>query len=181
LSGIVSAGQQFQVIVDIFAGMATDGEVARFFPLLQMVIDRGDPGVYAPFVAQQRLRGFDDARPQVLMQMVLDDDTVPNVSNTYFARCLGVPHVGEVIVPIGVVPLEPELPTAGNLDAEHTGGVFQLDLVVDGEGPATEPATHGNVARSSLAQLQITHFLDTLASDGVAEIVDPYAELGVPH
>jgi pimeloyl-ACP methyl ester carboxylesterase len=181
VSGIVAAGQQFQVIVDIFAGMATEGEVARFFPLLQMVIDRGDPGVYAPFVAETRLRGFDEARPQVLMQMVLNDDTVPNVSNTYFARCLGVPHVGSVIVPIGVVPLEPDLPTAGNLDAEHTGGCFQLDVVLAGEGPATEPATHGNVARSSLAQLQITRFLETLEEGGVSEIVDPYEELGVPH
>lgn len=178
VSGIVAEGQQFQVIVDIFAGMATEGEVARFFPLLQAVIDRGDPGVYAPWIAGERLPGFDAARPQVLMQMVENDDTVPNVSNTYFARCLGVPHLGEVIVPIGVVDLQPDLPVSGNLDATHTGGVFQFDTVIPDDGGPSETATHGNVARSSHAQLQLTHFLETFDADGVAEILDPYAVLG---
>jgi hypothetical protein len=179
VTNIVAEGDQFSVVVDLFAGMATDGEIARFFPLLQGVIDRGDPGTFAPHVADDRIMGFDHARPQVLVQMVLDDNTVPNSANTYFARAVGVPHLGEVIFPIGTVPLQPRLPTVGNLDADHTGGSFQFDVVVADDGVTTEPATHSNVARSTLAQLQITTFLDTYLADGVSQIVDPYVELGV--
>lgn len=178
VTSIVAEGDQFSVVIDIFAGMATDGELARFFPLLQGVIDRGDPGTFAPWVGT-RLPGFDDASPQILVQMVLDDDTVPNVANTYFARSVGVPHVGEVIFPIGVVDLEPRLPISGNLDATHTGGSFQYDVILGADGMTTEPATHSNVARSSLAQLQIQTFLQTFLQTGVSEILDPYAELGV--
>ncbi|MCX4247506.1 hypothetical protein [Paraliomyxa miuraensis] len=178
VTGIVAEGEQFSAVIGIFAGMATDGELARFFPLLQGVIDRGDPGTFAPWVTTRR-PGFDDASPQVLVQMVLDDDTVPNSANAYFARAIGVPHLGEVVFPIGVVELEPNLPISGNLDAAHTGGSFQYDVILGADGMSTEPATHGNVARSSLAQLQIRTFLQTFLQTGVSEILDPYAELGV--
>lgn len=178
VTNIVAEGEQFAVVVDLFGGMATDGEIARFFPLLQGVVDRGDAGTFGPHVVD-RIAGFDDATPQVLIQMVLDDDTVPNSANTYFARSVGVPHVGEEIFPIGTVPLEPSLPVSANLDAMHTGGSFQYDVIVGDDGVTTEPATHGNVARSTLSQLQITTFLDTYLQDGVSEIVDPYVELGV--
>ncbi len=178
VTNIVAEGDQFSVVVDLFSGMATDGEIARFFPVLQGVVDRGDAGTFARAVVD-RLPGFDDASPQVLIQMVEGDDTVPNSANTYFARSVGVPHVGEEIFPIGTVAREPELPVTGNLDATHTGGSFQYDVIVGDDGTTTEPATHGNVARSTLSQLQITTFLDSFVQSGVAQIIDPYAELGV--
>jgi hypothetical protein len=52
-------------------------------------------------------------------------------------------------------------------------------VIVGADGMTLEPATHGNVARSSLAQLQIRTFLQTTMAGGPAEILDPYAELGV--
>jgi dienelactone hydrolase len=175
VGGIVAEGEQFAVIIDIFGSMATDGEVARFFPILQSVIDRGDAGVYARHVAASRLPGFDGATPQLLAQMVLMDDVVPNSSNAYLARALGLPLVGDELLPIGVVAHEPQLPTAGNLDATHTWGLFQYD-VLDAMGTM---ATHGDVARSEPSQLQILTFLQSYLDDGVSTILDPYRELGI--
>ncbi len=174
VTSVVRDGASFSSLLNIFAQAATDGEIARFFPVVQSVIDRGDAGVFAPHVLPgTRLAGFDAAAPSVLVQMVIGDETVPNSTNRFFTRALGVPHVGEELQPVGVVSREPELPTAANVDAEHTAGMFQFDIV-EGGGPAT----HSGIAVSEVGQLQIRHFVTT-AADGLAELVDPYAELGV--
>jgi pimeloyl-ACP methyl ester carboxylesterase len=170
VSGIVKDGDAFAQVVDIFASSATDGEFERFFPLLQSIIDRGDAGIYARHVLPgTRLAGFDEAAPQVLMQMVIDDDTVPNSANSFFARALGAPHVGEERLPIGVIEHVPGLPVSGNVDAMHTAGMFQFDMTGDGE-----VATHSNVARSPAGQAQTLRFLESEIADGVSEIIDPY-------
>ena len=170
VSGIVADGETFSQVVDIFASSATDGEFERFFPLLQSIIDRGDSGIYAQHVLPgTRLPGFDRSAPQVLMQMVIDDDTVPNTSNAFFARALGAPHLGEERLPIGVIEHVPGLPVTGNIDAMHTAGMFQFDVTGDGE-----TATHSNVARSPAGQAQTLRFLESELADGVSEIIDPY-------
>lgn len=176
---IIKYGQTFEFVITLLAGMATDGQIARFFPLVQSIVDRGDAGAYVGHILGDRLPGFDAASPQLLMQMVLADDTVPNSTNLFFARGLGAPHVGDALLPIGVVPIAPALPVSGNIDAAHTAGVFQYDIVYQGMGPATEPATHGNVARNPVTQVQTLHFIDTYYSGGVSEIVDPYRVLGI--
>ena len=177
--GIIKDGEQFQIVINLLKGMATDGQVARFFPLLQTIVDRGDSGAYLRHVVAERLKGFDAQRPQLLMQMVLEDDTVPNSTNAFFARGLGLPHVGPELLPLGVIPSEPTLPISGNVDASHSGGVFQFDIVYDGAGPATEKATHGNVAGNPVALEQSLHFIDTFYDKGVSEIIDPYVTLGI--
>jgi hypothetical protein len=116
-----------------------------------------------------RLPGFDAAAPQVLMQMVIADDTVPNSSNAIFARALGAPHLGEERLHIGVIEHVPGLPVTGNIDATHTAGMFQFDQTGDGE-----MATHSNVARSPAGQAQTLRFLESELADGVSEIIDPY-------
>ena len=175
VGNIVEEGEQFALVVNAFAGMATEGEIARFFPLLQAVIDRGDAGAYVRHVAAERLPGFDETTPQVLVQIVLDDDTVPNSANGFFARGLGAPLVGDELWPLGVVDHEPDLPTAGNRDATHTWGVFEFD-VLDADGT---PATHSDVGRSEVAQVQIVEFLQSFGDSGVSTIVDPYRVLDI--
>ncbi|MEM6296042.1 MAG: hypothetical protein AAGA54_32515 [Myxococcota bacterium] len=173
-TAIVRDGESFSSLLDLFASAATDGELARFFPVVQSVIDRGDAGVYGVHVLPgTRLPGFDDAAPSVLGQMVIGDDTVPNSTNRFFTRAMGLPHVGEVLQPIGVVPQQAELPTAANLDDEHTAGMFQFDIV-EGGGPAT----HSGIAVSDVGQLQMRTFVVS-SERGVPEILDPYVELGV--
>lgn len=175
VGNIVAEGDMFSIVVDTFAGMATEGEVARFFPLLQGVIDRGDAGAYVRHVAAERLPGFDETTPQVLAQIVLNDDTVPNSANGFFARGLAAPLVGEELWPVGVIEHQPELPTSGNKDDEHTWGLFQFDILDE----AGTPATHSDVGRSEVAQTQIVEFLQSFADDGASTIVDPYVVLGI--
>jgi hypothetical protein len=117
--------------------------------------------------------------PQVLIQMVENDTTVPNTSNTLYARSVGVPHLGEVIFPIDLVDLEPALPTAGNVAPTITGGSFQYDQVYVDDGPETERASHTNLSRNPVALEQTVHFLRTFEDTGTAEILDPYETLGI--
>jgi hypothetical protein len=131
--------------------------------------------VYTRHIAAERLPGFDEATPQVLVQMVLEDDTVPNSANAFFARGVGAPLLGDELLPIGGVPLQPELPTVGNLDRAHTWGLFQFDIM-DAEGTM---ASHGGIARSIVAQTQITRFVTSQLDAGVSEIIDPYRELDI--
>ena len=44
-------------------GQASDGQIARFFPVVQTVVDRGDPGVYTGHIVKSRLPGFDAKTP----------------------------------------------------------------------------------------------------------------------
>ena len=180
VSQIIPDSVTFAPVIPLLLGSATDGDIARFFPVLQTAIDRGDAGAYTPHIVKSRLPGVGGVGPQVLMQMVIDDETVPNAENRYYARGLGVPHVGDELQKIGAVPHEQALPVTGNVDATHTGGVFQYDLVCADMCPApTEAATHGNVAGNPVAIAQTLHFMETFFSGGTAEILDPYKTLGV--
>ncbi len=176
VTSIISDGQDFSLIVEALKGMSTEGEIAVFFPLLQTLVDRGDPGAYLAHVVYDRLPGFDQATPQVLMSMVIGDTVVPNSANLFYARCLGAPHVGAELLPIGTVEQVPSLPLVGNVDATHTAGVFQYDLISTADG-ASEPATHSNVATSPEFAQQALHFLQSYFDEGVSEIVDPYQTL----
>src|SRR5439155_26946108 len=120
VSQIISDGSQFSVVIGLFRRSATDGDVARFFPLVQTAIDRGDSGAYVQHILRDRFKGFDARVPQLLMQMVLNDDTVPNTTNRFFARGLGAPLVGDELQHIGTIPHAQKLPASANLDATHT-------------------------------------------------------------
>jgi hypothetical protein len=180
VGSIIQHGPLFSVLVELLRGEATDGQVARFFPLLQTVIDRGDPGAWGLHVAAARLPGF-EADVQVLMQMVLDDEVVPNVSNVAFAQALAAPLAGDALLPVPGLAAAPALPYAGNLRPGVTAGLFQFDVVPT--GPATglelEPATHDNVADSAVGLEQSLHFLESWRATGIAELIDPYRELGI--
>src|SRR4029077_14115904 len=143
VSQIVSDGMQLSVVVGLFRKSASDGDIARFFPLLQTAIDRGDSGAYVQHIPRHRLDSNDARPPQILMQMVINDDTVPNPTNRFFARGLGAPLVGDELQHIGTIAHNQALPISGNLDSKHTAGVFQYDVVFQGNGPATQMATHG--------------------------------------
>jgi len=174
---IIKDGATFAQVVTILKGQATEGQIARFFPIVQTVVDRGDPGVYTGHIVKKRLPGFDSKTPQVLMQMVIADDTVPNSTNLFFARGLGVPHVGDELLKVGDLLHTQKLPASGNIDATHTGGMFQYDIVYQGMGPMTQMATHGNVAGNPVAIAQSFHFIQTYFMGGVSEIIDPYRTL----
>ncbi|MCC6805864.1 MAG: hypothetical protein IT381_00455 [Deltaproteobacteria bacterium] len=166
VSNIIQDGAMFAVVIQAFRGTASDGEVARFFPVLQTLLDRGDSGAYARHVVSERLPIAAARTPRVLMQMVIDDEVVPNTSNRFFARGLGLPQVGAVLQAMPPLAID-SLPIAG-------GGVYQFDVVCEGACPGrTVKASHGNTAANPVAVRQAVHFMKT------GEIIDSYRVLGV--
>ncbi|MFH2007505.1 MAG: hypothetical protein ABI333_13045 [bacterium] len=186
MSWVIQHAPSFEIFVVILQDGELDGEMARVFPLLQAVMDRGDAGSYTRHVLRERLPGFDAAVPHVLMQIAIDDAVVPNRTSQAYAAGLGIPLLGDPLLAMAGVSAGPDLPTAGNLTFDGggayppvTAGLYQYDVVWLGSGPDLEPAGHRNVADNPITVHQSTHFLHTYAQGGVCEVVDPYYELGV--
>jgi dienelactone hydrolase len=181
VASIVSDAEQFALLVELMKPEGTtDGDVDRFFPIIQTTIDRGDAAVWAVHLLappSERPAGMPAAAPHVLMGMVLDDDTVPNTSNRALARALGVPVVPPLRQEVGLVGMTAEAPVAANLGDGRTAGLLQLDRVGDGAG-GLRPATHSNVGASDVGVEAWLRFLDAYLVEGVPVIVDPYVELG---
>jgi pimeloyl-ACP methyl ester carboxylesterase len=186
VTDIIQYSKMLSGVTTLIKGTATEGEVSRTFPFVQTAIDRGDAGAYTQHIVTQRLPGFDARVPQTLMQMVIDDDTVPNVCNRFFARGLGVPLVGDELQHVGTIPHQQMLPTMGNLDATHTGGLFQYDVVWDTSTPCCDltmgklmMATHSNVGANPITIDQTLEFVESYLSSGLSTILDPYRDLKV--
>jgi hypothetical protein len=158
--------------------VGSEAELERMLVVLQALIDAADPAGFAATVLEGGLSG--EARvPDLLVQVAMQDEVVPPASGRALARALDVPHLGTVVEEVALIPVEPTLPTRGNVaDGAATAGFFQLDRVSSGE-EAVE-ATHNNTSLSAEGFLQTGHFLTTWAEDGLGEILDPYEELGTP-
>ena len=182
VASIISDARTFGVLVRAMTPSNTSpGEVARFFPVLQTLIERGDSANYGPHVLRARLPGAGDRPPNLLFAMAIDDAIVPNVCNRSLARALGVPHLPPILQTVGIVPVLGEAPLIGNLaDGAVTAGMSQFDRVVERTGEAPVRAEHDNLAKSTEGILQATHFLSTWIDTGHAEIVNPYDVLGTP-
>jgi len=153
----------------------TDGDLRRFWALLQAAIERGDSANWARHVFVERL---DDAAPtQLLVGLVLDDEVVPEASNFSLARALRVPHVRPVIREIGTLDDAGDTPVSGNLSSGGTVGLFQFDWIDDGDG--LETATHNNIGDSDVGADAWGQFLFDYYESGVGTIVNPYERLGI--
>jgi hypothetical protein len=180
VSSIVSESEQFGPLIPLLGGGRPAGDVFRFFPVLQTILDRGDAASYGPHVLADRLTGS-SVPPSVLVGVVLDDDTVPNVSNYTLVRALGTPVVPPVRRPYEGMVVADSAPFSGNLaGGVATAGVLQFDWVGDGEGGA-RVATHSNVGASDVGAEAWLQFLVSHWDDGLAVIVDPYETLGFPR
>jgi len=178
VGNIVRDADQFQIVVQIMRPEdATDGDVERFFPVLQTVLDRGDAVAWAPALLDEPPAGFPGAAPDLLMGMVLDDDTVPNSTNLALARALDVPVVPPELREVGLVGETGPAPVTGNLADGRTAGLLQFDQIPAGDG--MEAATHSNVASSDVGVEAWFRFLDSWLTAPAPTIVDPYAELGL--
>jgi hypothetical protein len=159
---------------------AVEGDVRRFFPVLQTLIERGDSSNYARYVTGKRLDIGGARHPQLLLNFALNDDTVPPGCNRSIARALGAPHLDKILEPIGIIPLGGGGPITGNVDdGKVTAGVFQFDRVTKDDG-TVQVAKHSNVARSPEGIEQTKTFLQTWLDTGIATIVDPYVVLSTP-
>ncbi len=176
---IIEEAALFEVVIQVMKPPGTgDGEVARFFPVLQTLVEAGDSANYAPHVLENRYEGS-GAAPHLLMMSVIDDDTVPPATNRMLARALGIPHVPPVLEEVGVIDVAPAAPVSANLDG-WTVGLFQYDRITNAVDEAPEQATHSNVATSREGLLQALSFVETWLETGTPVIVDPYQQLGTP-
>ncbi|MEM9195955.1 MAG: hypothetical protein AAGF12_42705, partial [Myxococcota bacterium] len=157
---------------------STEGDIRRFFPVLQTTLDRGDSASYGPYVFQDRPLG--GRVPSVLLGVALDDDTVPNVSNYALARAMRVPIAPEVLRPVVGLEEAPQTPISGNFaDGQATGGLLQFDVIL--RNGTIRTATHGNTPASGVGARAWLEFLQSQIDDGLAQVVDPYALEGIPH
>lgn len=183
VGSIVSDGEMFSILIDAMRPEGTtDGDLERFFPILQTILDRGDAAVWATGLLDApdaRPPGLPPSAPHLLLGMVIDDDTVPNVSTRALARAYGIPLVPPVLQPIPPLETTAAAPVFGNGEGGRTVGLFQFDRIVDDEGRVVT-ATHSNVGDSTVGLECWSRFLRGWLEDGVPVIVDPYAELGVP-
>lgn len=173
LADIVDESSSFQQGVGMLLGNATAGERARLFAVFQAAIDRADPGSWGPKVTGTRLAGLDAQKPQVLMQMVINDDVVPNSTNGYYARSLGLELAGDELLNIEV-PRIASLPASGNLASDLTGAVYQLD--VGGNGATLN---HSNASFSDVSAAQVVPFIESYYSAGASTVIDSYRTLNI--
>lgn len=152
-------------------------EKQKFATSLQRGFDRIDPALYAAYIAQKPLPfGLDAAvrDRKVLMQVGVNDTSVPNFTSLLHARALRLPRVGDST-----------LATWGLDEASSTtsSGVSVFDYGQDGsftseaKPPETTNATHDSVRRTPEALAQMKTFLET--GEVVAPCVGP-CELAVP-
>lgn len=169
VSDIVYRGEIFGPLIELMAPDGTaEGDVARFFPMLQAAVERGDAGNWGTQVL--------DGDRDVLQTMVIPDGIVPNETNVVLARALGVQHAPPVLLPIPeLVPTGP-LPVSGNLDG-HTAVLYQFDEKLQED--QLVPADHEDAHSNGLALAQLRHWWSTVLAGGPAEVIDPYEELGL--
>lgn len=179
VSTIISDSPMFSALVDLLRPRnTTEGDVRRFFPILQSILDAGDPASYGPHGLTDRF-AIAPRVPSILLGVVLDDAIVPNIANYALGRAYGVP----IVEPL----LRPELgfdvvtgPITGNFaGGMATGGLLQFDLIE--EDGMVVAADHGNIGDSEVGAEAWLDFLETHFDSPPARIRDPYAAVSFPR
>jgi hypothetical protein len=178
ISSILSEGTFAGIVLLLRPPRTTDGDIARFFPVIQTILDGGDPASYADHTFVDRPLG--GRVPSVLMTVALGDEIVPNVASWALARAYRMPIVAEVLQPVPGLEPAATTPLSGNFaGGMATGGLLQFD-VIDERG-TIEDAQHGNTPGSDVAARAYIEFLNAHFEDGLAVVVDPYELEGLPH
>jgi len=179
VSTIMYESSLFGSLVDLLRPRtATPGDVRRFFPVLQTILDAGDPASFGPHGLRDRFASAPRV-PSILLGVVLDDEVVPNVANYALGRAYGVPIVEPLLreepgYEVVAGPIE------GNFDeGRATGGLLQFDWVLD-DGEVV-PATHNNIGDSDVGADAWFDFLSTHLNGGLARVRDPYAATDFPR
>ncbi|MEM9074850.1 MAG: hypothetical protein AAGE52_40510 [Myxococcota bacterium] len=179
VSSIISESETFStIVIALRPRTVSDGDVFRFFPVLQTILERGDAGSYGSHIVRDR---FSDApAPNILAGVVLDDDTVPNAANYHLMRAMRLPLLGDELRPVPGITLGPMPPVSANIEGT-TAGFLQFDVVRDREGAPPETATHSNVGDSEQGVAAWLSFLESQVTSGQAVIEDPYVLTSLEH
>lgn len=173
LISVATDSANFSGFADLLSNLVGGKDaLKRLASPAQTLIDAGDPVNWAARLVKDR---FDAGRPpHILMQMVMDDEVVPNVSTEALARAIEVPQVPTLLAAIDPLRAEAKAPVSSNV-VGRTQGLFQLDRVtISGESRA---ATHNNIFSGPEALTQIDTFLKSWSFDPNASpvIMDPYS------
>ena len=177
---IISDARRFEVFRLIAGGEDEASETARFFPMIQTAVDAGDASTWAPFVLERRLPEIGGEPPDLFVQLVIDDDTIPDASSDSLVRALGIEHVPPAVREVPMAPVTAPAPLAGNADSgARTAAFFQFDRIRRGDG-TLEEATHDFTPGSQEGVYQIRAFIEAWAAGETPVVVDPYEELDTP-
>ncbi|MCB9506666.1 MAG: hypothetical protein H6697_03245 [Myxococcales bacterium] len=182
VTSIISDARRFQVFSLIAGGGQDPSDVQRFYPVIQAVVDPGDASTWAPHVLSDRLPEIGGAPPHLLVQLVIDDDTIPDPSSDSLVRALGIPQVPPVIRAVPMAPETGDAPVSGNAgDGARTEGFFQFDRIRRNPAADIEPATHDFMPSSEEGQYQVREFLRAWVAGDLPVIDDPFAALATPE
>jgi hypothetical protein len=165
----------FSIFIDALKPEGTTTtDIRRFMPLLQLVIEKGDPVNLARLVVTEPPEEISGSAPKhVLYQEVIDDGFVPNRSNETLGRALGQDHLQPVVREVfGLAPVSE--PASANHLQGVTAVFFQFDQLANGD-----PAGHTDIYSDTTAQTQWIHFFETHRDSGTPEAADPYRILGI--
>ena len=150
-------------------GGTSKGQLARFFSMIQGIVDPGDAANYARYVTTEPLPGVANWKPKdVLLEEVLDDSIVPNSSAERLARAAGLAQVQPVLHAIPGLSAVPN-PATANMSSHATGGIYQFHMI------GGMPIQHGELIFTNEAIDQYTTFFQDALAGGRGSIVDPFS------
>jgi hypothetical protein len=166
ISSIIQDSPSFSILVQVMRPPeVSDGDVDRFFPVLQTILDGGDPMVFGAEVFEQ------ENPPHVLSMLAFEDQIVPNSSNEAQARGLELPGVGAELWPIEGITFGPA-PVSANRDGK-TVGLLEYSMVQEVEGGEWIPVEHDNLHESVQGMQQILDFIQPVLEGEVPVILEP--------
>ena len=170
---IIHDGPEFAPLIELMAPPGIQqGEVDRAFPLLQTLMDPGDPAVWAGHVQIERWDG--GVAPDIYLGAVLEDQIVPNSTNALMAQGFQAPGVGREHFAVSGVQFAPGS-VSGNGPGGASLGFVQYDQVF--RNGQWEDADHSHLHDSDQGlEALLVFFEDALLLDQAATIVDPDAD-----
>lgn len=167
---IIEDSPTFSILIDLMKPSSTDdGEVDRAFPMLQTMMDPGDPMTWAPRVQAQRID--DREAPDVMLMAAYNDEIVPNSTNDLLAQAFGAPGVGAEVWPVAGVTFSP-----GSVSGNGPGGgsLGYVQFATVHEAGVEYAAEHDNLHDSDEGLYAIEAFFSPVFEAGEHGLVtDP--------
>jgi len=178
ISQVVTSSDEFGVLLDLMVPPEYSGDdLTRIVPIVQAVIDGGDPMVWARYIIGERLVGDPADPPQLLVHYAYQDEVVSNVTNRNHAHGLGIPLVGRELFPLEELEAVSG-PLSGNLPNGGTAGILLFDMGRPQQNPGAEPSPvdHSGVLRTYESWTSWRSFLEAGLAGEPGVITDPYAD-----
>ncbi|MSP26282.1 MAG: alpha/beta fold hydrolase [Myxococcales bacterium] len=169
LTTLMRDSNTFSVLVNSLrpAGVS-DGALARFFAVVQTIMDPGDPLNFARYGTLEALAGVPNwSARDVLIQEVLDDNIIPNATTEALARAAHL-VLADPIRPVSGMATA-KSPLSANLASQSTGVLSQFDRMDGGK-----VAEHGSLYFAPEGVAQYVEFFRSGLADGHATVLPAY-------